>query len=247
MDSLIRWKRGDYIKLGQAVSRFNRLIKELEVDHEKYLPELRDYKELRDHITTRKELNNIINSLRRATEENLQTIKEYPSGEKVSAWEYKEINYAKRRAIKNLNYETMTIMTESQSIGMGSERLSEIRAISDSFERLDEATGASFKRIKERIFAVGRADYSMSKYKTFKENFYTALEGAQNFENYDKLKKELDKIKNPAKFYEYVKKSPFLMDIFLWYKNIDVNLYGGFEDNEEAFDSSLMFHLGIEL
>ena len=247
MDSLIRWKRGDYIKLSKAVSRFNRLIKELEVDHEKYLPELRNYKELKDHITTRKELNNLINSLRRATEENLKSFKEYPSGEKVSLWEYKEINYAKRRAIKNLNYETMTIMTESQSIGMGSERLSEIRAISDSFDRLNEVTGSTFKRIKDRIFAVGRADYSMAKYKTFKENFYTALEGAQNFENYDKLKKELDKIKNPAKFYDYVKRSPFLMDIFLWYKNIDVNLYGGFEDNEEAFDSSLMFHFGIEL
>ena len=30
MDSLIRWKKGDYIKLGQAVSRFNKIIGELD-------------------------------------------------------------------------------------------------------------------------------------------------------------------------------------------------------------------------
>ena len=32
MDSLIRWRRGDYIKLGQAVSRFNKIINSLDVD-----------------------------------------------------------------------------------------------------------------------------------------------------------------------------------------------------------------------
>ena len=36
------------------------------------------------------------------------------------------------------------------------------------------------------------------------------------------------------------------MDLFLWYKESDSLFYGGFSDNEDAFDSTLMFHLGID-
>ena len=42
MDSLIRWKKGDYIKLGQAVSRFNKIINDLEVDEKEFLPDLQN-------------------------------------------------------------------------------------------------------------------------------------------------------------------------------------------------------------
>ena len=43
-----------------------------------------------------------------------------------------------------------------------------------------------------------------------------------------------------------MRKSPILMDLFLWYKEPDSLFYGAFSDNEEAFDSALIFHLGIE-
>ena len=61
---LIRWRKGDYIRLGQAVSQFNKKIVELEKDELKteYLPDLRDYKDLKEHITTRNELNRVINN-----------------------------------------------------------------------------------------------------------------------------------------------------------------------------------------
>ena len=245
MDSLIRWKKGDYIKLGQAVSRFNKLINELEVDEKKYLPELRDYKELRDHINSRKELNRIINALRRANTSNLVETHVFDSGEEVSKWEFSEIKKAKRRAFANLEKERETIITGRSSIGMGDERLSEIKAIENSFETLDSRKGSEFERIKSRIFSVGRSDYQITKDKQFRENFYTALEGISNFQNYEVLKRELDKIKNPSKFYDYVKRSPVLMDLFLWYKESDSLFYGGFSDNEDAFDSTLLFHLGI--
>lgn len=245
MDSLIRWKKGDYIKLGQAVSRFNKLINELEVDEKKYLPELREYKEIRDHINSRKELNRIINALRRANVENLVERHVFDSGEEISKWEFSEIKKAKKRAFSNLEKERETIITGRSSIGMGDERLSEIRAIESSFEKLDSRTGSEFERLKSRIFSIGRSDYKITKDKQFRENFYTALEGISNFQNYDILKKELDKIKNPTKFYDYVKRSPVLMDLFLWYKESDSLFYGGFSDNEDAFDSTLLFHLGI--
>ena len=111
---------------------------------------------------------------------------------------------------------------------------------------MENRTGKDLKRLKTRIFSVGRSDYKLSRDELFRRNFYTALEGISNFQNYDILKKELDKIKNPTKFYEFVKKSPVLMDLFLWYKESDSLFYGGFNDNEEAFNSTLLFHLGIE-
>ena len=245
MDSLIRWKKGDYIKLGQAVSRFNKIINSLDVDEREYLPELRDYKDIKERITSRKELNRVINSLKRANEENLLATRTFDSGEEISKWEFSELNKAKRRALRNLNVERANILGGRESIGMGDERLSEIKAIEESFERLNEKTGSDLKRLKSRIMSVGRSDYKLSKDVQFRENFYTALEGISNFQNYDILKRELDKIKNPSKFYEYVKRSPVLMDLFLWYKESDSLFYGGFSDNQEAFDSTLLFHLGI--
>ena len=245
MDSLIRWKKGDYIKLGQAVSRFNKIINELEVDERDYLPELRDYKEIKEHITSRKELNRIIKSLRRANIENLLATKSFDSGEEISKWEFQELNKAKRRAFRTLEKERESILTNRPSIGMGDERLSEIKAIETSFNELHEKTGSNLKRVIDRIFSVGRSDYKLSKDKLFMDNFYKALEGVSNFQNYKILKDELDKIKNPTKFYEFVKKSPVLMDLFLWYKESDSLFYGGFSDNEEAFNSTLLFHLGI--
>ena len=246
MDSLIRWKRGDYIKLGQAVSRFNKIINELDTDERNFLPELKDYKEIKEHITSRKELNRIIKSLRRVDTENLLNTKILDSGEEISKWEYQELNKARRRAFRNLELERESILKDRPSIGMGDERLSEIHAIEQSFIDLENRTGKDLKRLKTRIFSVGRSDYKLSRDELFRRNFYTALEGISNFQNYDILKKELDKIKNPTKFYEFVKKSPILMDLFLWYKESDSLFYGGFNDNEEAFNSTLLFHLGIE-
>ena len=44
--SQIRWKKGDFIKLGKAVSQFNRKINELQSEENKlYLPEIIDYTE----------------------------------------------------------------------------------------------------------------------------------------------------------------------------------------------------------
>lgn len=245
MDSLIRWKKGDYIKLGQAVSRFNKIINELEVDERDYLPELKDYKEIKEHITSRKELNRIIKSLRRANIENLLAAKSFESGEQISKWEYQELNKAKRRAFRNLEKERESILSGRPSIGMGDERLSEIKAIETSFKALQEKTGSDLKRVIDRIFSIGRSDYKLSKDKLFMDNFYKALEGVSNFQNYEVLKNELDKIKNPTKFYEFVKQSPVLMDLFLWYKESDSLFYGGYSDNEDAFDSTLLYHLGI--
>lgn len=245
MQSFIRWKQGDYIRLGRAISKFNKTINEIDVDERAVLPDLQNYKELKSTINSRKELNRVIKALNRANEKNLTNLRSFDSGEQVTQWEYNEIQKASRRALRNLESEKASILLNRESIGMGDERLSEIKAIENSIDKLQEKTGRDFDRVKERIFTLGKSDYKLTKDKQFRDNFYKALEGVSNFKNYDVLKRELDKIKNPTKFYEYVKKSPVLMDLFLWYKESDSLFYGGFDDNEDAFDSTIMFHLGI--
>ena len=50
-DSQIRWRQGDFIRLGQAVSRFNKKINELQAEENKlYLPETISYTEAKENI-----------------------------------------------------------------------------------------------------------------------------------------------------------------------------------------------------
>lgn len=245
MDSLIRWKRGDYSRLSHAVSRFNKIIREIEMDETGVIPSLKNYQDIKKNIYSRKELNRVINSLNQANLQNLSRTKSYDSGKVVTQWEYNEINKAMRRSMKNLQKEKETILSARPSIGMGDERLSEIRSIESSLEKLKSKKGKDFEKLKQRIFSLGRTDYKLKKAEIFRDNFYYALEYLSSYENYGTLKKHLDRIQNPIKFFEYVSKSPILMDIFVWYKNKEALHYGSFTSNEEAFDNSLMFHLGI--
>ncbi len=77
MEGQIKWKKGDFIRLGQAVSQFNKTKNEvlrLNRSIEKYLPDTQDYKVLKSQIKTRNELNRIIKSLRSFNLENATII-----------------------------------------------------------------------------------------------------------------------------------------------------------------------------
>ena len=243
MTSYIRWTKRDYNRLRYAINKFNKNIEAIEVDEGTILPNTRTYKDVKSHITTRKELNRVINAMNRATTENLTKERTFEGGQKVTKWEYDEIRKALGRTMRNLEGERESILKNSKSIGMGHERLSEISAIEESVSSLAWKKGSDFKALRERVFNVGRTDYEMGRAELFKKNYYIALKDIKNFPNYKKFKKELDKIRNPIAFYEYVKKSSTLMDLFLWYKGETV--YGNFDSNEDAFLSALQNDLGI--
>ena len=57
----IRWKQGDYIKLGKAVAEFNRKISKIQTEENKmYLPAFEKYEW---------QFNRVINSLKRFSQE----------------------------------------------------------------------------------------------------------------------------------------------------------------------------------
>lgn len=248
MDSLIRWNKQDSIRLEKAINRFNRDLQK--VENKEYIPSKVKYDELRDRIATRRELNTIINSLNRANETNLSNTEELGSGERISVWEYQDTIRRKNVASINLLNELDEINRKRAETGnryMGEERISEIQS---TLEVLDNSLDslADFNKNRKRLQFIGRTDYKTYRNKLFMNNFYTALDGAKNFEHYSDLKKMLRSIKNPNKFYEVVKKSPILMDIFLWYKADDGALiYSVFDTNEQAFNHALREDFGIDI
>lgn len=247
--NLIRWKRGDYVKLSRAVSNFNKKVNELKKMEDKeisYLPDLKDYKEIKDNIYSRSELNRIITSLKRINEANAFDVVTTESGVDLTRWESKEIKKAQRRALRNVNLEIEKIEQGKKSIGMGDERLRELEATKKSIENLDNKTGFEFTRTKKRIEELGKKDRELKTDSLFRENFLKALEETTDFENYDKLKDKLDSIKNPTKFYEFIKQSNIFMDLFIWYHDKSGTIvYGAFATNEDAFNEGLE-QLGID-
>ena len=247
--NLIRWNRSDYAKLSKAVSSFNKQVKKLEDMNEDYIPDIKSYKEIKEKIVSRQELNRVIKSLRNFSKEKNQEFVTLPSGETLTRWEYREINLARNRAVKGLTREAIEIELGRKSIGMGDKRLKEINRTIESFDKLESKKGSDFERIKNRILTEGTSDRELYKAKIFRENFYKALEDLKSFDNYDVLKKELDKYKNPLSFYEKIKDSDILMDVFKWYKGQDgeILIYGGFDSSQEAFNTALEVDLGLDI
>ena len=169
-------------------------------------------------------------------------------GQEITRWEQREINLAERRAISNLTVEKWKLDTSRTNIGMGDKRIKEIDATLESFEKLRTTKGSEFSRVKNRVLTEGTSDRALYKAKVFQENFYTALEDLKNYDNYDLLKKDLDKYKNPISFFNHIKDNDILMDIFKWYRGDDgtILVYGSYENVQEAFNSAIE-NLGLEL
>lgn len=248
MDSLIRWKKQDSIRLTKAINRFNREIKKQ--DKSRNIPSKITYNEARDRFVTRREFESLINSLNRADENTLGRDVELASGETITYWEYSESLRKKNIAGANLLNELDRINRERAESGnryMGEERISEIQATLDLLDSSYDSL-YNFNKRKRQLDFIGRSDYETAKNKVFMQNFLKAAENLQNFKNYDVLMKKIKSIKNPNKFYEVMKKSTILMDIFLWYKDDDGSLvYSTFDTNEQAFDTALKEDLEIDI
>lgn len=248
--SLIRWRKEDSIALQRAINTFNRNIRKLKKVESKadYLPDIVNYQEIRDNIISRKEFNRVIKSLRNFSKQAASDIVETSGGQEITRWEYSEIKKSRRRAIRNLNIERNKIEQGLSSNLMGDKRIREIESTINNLNKLEQAKGYDFKRIKERAEALGNLDLELQRAITYKQNYLNALEQMSGYQNYDKLITELNKIKNPIKFYEYIQKSNVLSDLFIYYKDKATSqTYGGFADNQDAFNYALNVELELDI
>lgn len=156
-ESLIRWKKSDYLTLGRAVSDFNKKINKIKNEENKlYLPELKNYESLRDNIKTRKELERVINSLKKFKKEGAEKLVEFVSGETMTEWEKENLIQQQRIAERSLKKTVKELETPSTASGyskaqMGSIEYQEALANLRSIQKLDKKLGREFKTIKSRI------------------------------------------------------------------------------------------------
>ena len=240
-ESFIRWKRGDYIRLSKAVAKFNRKVSSLQPSELKYLPPMRDYKDLKNEIVSRKELNRIINSLRRFNVEGVEAKVTLPSGQEITKWEYRELKLARNRAIKLREREKEAVLSGEKFQGMGSEKLSQYNQSIEYMNRLETYRGSEFKEAKELIEHIGSMQYELTRAEQYRKNFMKALEEMSSYDNYDLLVDKLNSIRNPQSFYEFISRSETLSDLFYFYNDKAAsNTYGGFVSNQDAFNHALI-------
>ena len=242
--SVIRWKRNDYMRLSGAVRQFNRKVKELQSLGIDYTPELVKYDELKGDIQSRTELNRIIKSLKRfATRETQQAGVTLPSGEKISKWQYAELRKYQKRALVNIQTQARNVIYDTKS-GSSTRKLRQLNRTAESIKDLFNRKDYEFKRTASRTARWGKTDYDLWRASVFRENFMSSLEHMKNYDNYDDLVKKLSSIENPIQFYNYVNDKEIL-DIFFYYQDeASANTFGGFKDNQEAFDDAIV-ELGL--
>ena len=245
--SVIRWKRSDYAKLSYAVRQFNKKISELEALEKDYLPEQYNYQELRDSIYSRRELNRIIKGLNRfTTRESQQRMITLPGGEEISNWEYSELKKAMKRSNERITDMARDIVNNDKNV-MGDKEFKQLLRTKESINDLFNRSGYEFRRTKERAETWGKMDYELYRAEIFRENFMNSLKQMKTYKNYKLLLNKLKTIKNTIEFYRFVKQSDILSDLFLFYKDkATAQTYGGFVDNQEAFNTALYEQLGIK-
>lgn len=244
-NSKIRWSRSDYVRLGKAVSEFNKKVNQLQSEQDSlYLPEVQTYKEVKQDITTRSELNRYINSLKRFSREGAEDIVTLQSGEKISAWELKELKILRKSATRRINQElkevTRQISSDQSHViwnDLENKKLT-LEGTLKNMQELETKKGASFEHEKRIIESQGRSDYEMRNAMRYRLTYYKeVLPKFQNFKNYDKFKEKIDSIKNSLDFYNFISGSEKIGSMDEWYVEGDIM-------NESQQEQS--FNLGLE-
>lgn len=214
-DGSIRWKRGDYVRLGRAVSDFNKKIRKVRtIENELYLPEELNYSDVKNDILTRSELNRIINSLNRFKQEGAEELYETDAGEQLTNWERNELRINQRTArrrlateIKEYNEEPLKHDSKYTRAQMGSTVLQEMVDTFNNLGKIEKLTGYEFQSLRNRLKRRGRSDYSFRRAINYKEKYIEVMEKYKDFDNYDKLKEAFNKLSNPNDFYDFIKKA----------------------------------------
>lgn len=217
-DSQISWRRGDYIRLGKAVSDFNKKINRLNAEENKlYLPETINYKEAKENITTRKELNRLINSLRRFQRAGAEDIYTTQAGEELTKWERRELGIQSRIAQTRLRAELKALNEPLESgfsrAQMGSVRVREIEAKIRNLKDIENKKGYELMTLKKRIRLEGASDYSMKRAIVFRENYLNEMKKYSHFDNYEKLISKLESFTNPISFFNFVSQNELTGDL----------------------------------
>lgn len=215
----IKWKNYDNLSLGKAVANFNRKINRIKTEeNELFLPDEINFRDIKENITTRKELNRVIQNLRAFNKEGAENLYENEAGEQMTNWEKEILESNIKTGIRRLNKELRQIDKTKHPFETAEEK--NIKQRINRLKNFQNVKGFDFEILKKRAFNIGRADYNMRKAIVYKENYLKVLKDHyQNFDNYDKLMKYLEKFKNPIRFFERIEATgnENIVDIYMIY------------------------------
>ena len=190
----IRYTRGDAIRLGQAVARFNRIAKGVGLE-KRY-----EYKTLKNDIETRSELNRQIAKLRRITPEN------------AGKWAETELNREIKLATSRLKRQ---LKNTPKGSFMVNNNYAMITGEIENIKKLNELPPSVKKKKIERIEELARKDYDMVVARNYRDWYLKSLDdyytGCTGFKE---LKAKIRKIRNPQTFYNMIKSHENEADIY---------------------------------
>lgn len=96
---------------------------------------------------------------------------------------------------------------------MGSEREREIKAQIKNLQEIETTEGWDFFLTKSRITKQGRADYKMRQAINYRNNYMKEMEKYKNYDNYELLKKKMESITNPIRFFEFMSANELTQDL----------------------------------
>ena len=103
-ESVIKWRKEDERNLKKAVSEFNKKVKKLKSTRKdkSYIPDEIDYSGTKDLISTRNELNRVLESLGRFKGKEAFKKVTLESGQSLTSWELQEIKLQQRQAERRI-------------------------------------------------------------------------------------------------------------------------------------------------
>lgn len=201
----IKWRRSDEEELRRVVKNFNaklsRIIKK-NPEMAQYMPPRVSYKDLRNDITSRKEFNRELNSLKRFSQKGSEKIIEAKkTGLKVTAWEKKEvgiqvaiINRERSRKRKLIEEEEATSRGQKLNLTraqMNSIRMNELKKKPFNFDKIKKS---DWSRYRETVKKQSHPNFQSEADIHLRENYIKGLK--EVFGDTDETKKLIEEIEN---------------------------------------------------
>lgn len=208
---MLRWKKGDYIKLGKAVANFNRQVsRNTNTQNKQYLPQPIDYKQLKQNIQTRQGLNAYIQGLKRIDMPGGFTLEKLEGGAIVTRYQKAELERGRQQAIKELTRQINKIEQQKikdlklkeMSPSLKTDKQKGLETRLQDYVNLFKLSGATFEKRAAEV-SLNQTELKYRRAYIFRENYMKVMEEKYSeYENYDLFLEWANKRQNPIIFYE---------------------------------------------
>lgn len=239
----LKWTRSNVAKLSNAVRSFNKEVEKHYEDMDiKALPKLLTYRDVKDRILTKKDLELTLSTLKKIKNKNAFNLESSSSNPNVQYIHWSKMTAERLDKIHQANMTTEAENIRKQFVSkakkvkigdqeynvihqMSSPRLSQLESYLErpNIEMLESA--GDYERLHlyfDRILKYGFDSSIKDMGKIYQENYLRMFEGYQNLQGYDEAV-EIIKNMKPEDFYE-------------WAKRNDVN----YDDFHEHYDNRLL-------